>query len=82
MSKLLGSKCSDGRPVLDFTLLKKVRIVLHWTGHVHKAREIFSGTQQLTDIDVTVADITFRIMDFANMITSALQTLRRLRLSI
>lgn len=82
VSKLLGSKCSDGRPVLDFTLLKKLRIVLHWTGHAHKAREIFSGTQQLTDVDVTVADITFRIMDFANMITPSLQTLRRLRLSI
>ena len=77
--KLLASKCSDGRPVLDFTLLKKVLLVFKQHG-TDQTGQILSGTQQLRDISLTFL-IGFGRMAIAEMVTPSLQTLKRLHLT-
>lgn len=48
--RLLAARCSDGRPVLDFTDLEKACVNFHGVDAVVPTREILGGSEKLADI--------------------------------
>jgi hypothetical protein len=82
---LLDLKCSDGRPVLDFTFLEKICIAIGWIdcdGDETIALDILNGTQQLKDISLTIWYDFVQDIDFSETIAPSLHTLRRLHLAV
>ncbi|KAF8804781.1 hypothetical protein BYT27DRAFT_7193836 [Phlegmacium glaucopus] len=80
--KLLESKFSDGRPILDFTGMEKLVINFHWPGAAVPLQEIFKRSRELRDIHLKVDHASFRALEFATTIAPCLETLRRMCLDI
>lgn len=106
---LLAAKCSDGRPFLNFTGLKKISILVNFlrSWSVVPIQEIFRHTRQLEDIHIEgmryymlyvpfiwlvsslfpfffsiAIDHNFKAIEFAKAVSSSLQTLSRVHLSL
>ncbi|KAF8804779.1 hypothetical protein BYT27DRAFT_7340066 [Phlegmacium glaucopus] len=79
---LLEAKFSDGRPILDFTVMERLFINFDWPGAAVPLREIFKRSRELRDIHLEVNHTSFRALEFATAIAPCLETLRRVCLDI
>jgi hypothetical protein len=78
VARWVKSKFSDGRPVLDLALLKKLHLVVDSSDQgADTTREVLSRTQQLIDISIRFTNLSSRAIGLEKMITPTLQTLSR-----